>query len=185
MDAKRLRALALFLFIGNSFVAKAGVFEASLGFSFARQNYSNESFTWNRRWNGGLGYHITEISEIEFGYQQSSTRTYVKNYQDTNFQDEVYSLNWIQGVFPRQVLFQPYLKIGIGQLYRKATGTYWDGSAPPNRVDSLTVVGGAGLRIYLSRGFSIRAEALSYLEGGRISTYRNNVALMAGISIYF
>jgi hypothetical protein len=44
---------------------------------------------------------------------------------------------------------------------------------------------GAGLRIYLTRAFAIRVEGTSYLEGGSLPTWKDNIAATFGISIYF
>jgi hypothetical protein len=56
---------------------------------------------------------------------------------------------------------------------------------PPRRLDSLTVVLGAGMRLFIIKNFAIRSEATSYLTGGSIRSYKDNVAVNIGGSIYF
>jgi hypothetical protein len=165
--------------------AQAGRIETSTGFSFSRSNYGNGNYQWVRRWGASLGYHFTETSEIELSMQDVVTRTRLAGYEDTNFHDQIYAINWVQGFFGRDYLLDPYVKVGIGQLNRDAAGSYGSGGSPTSRVDSVTGIMGAGLRINFSRRAGIRCEANTYLTGGSISTWRDNVALNIGFSLYF
>lgn len=165
--------------------ASAGAFEVSGGFNFNRSNYSETSYSWNRRWGASVGYHFTERSGIEFSFQDVVDRTMISGYEDTTFHDQVASINWIQELLGKKYAVQPYFKVGVGQLNRTATGVYAGGGSPPLLVDSLTGVAGAGLRIYLTRTFGLRFEGTSYLSGGSIATWRDNFALSFGASIYF
>ena len=165
-------------------LAAAGPIEVSLGFSFSQTHYSEESFTWTRKWGASLGYYLTELTEIEIAFQEIVDRNKIVGYEDTTFNDKIYSANWIQSLtktFP----IQPYVKAGLGQLNRDATGTYYFGSAPPSRVDSVTGIIGAGLKIYVTRNFGIRAEATAYLTGGSIRTWKDNTSTTIGVSGYF
>ena len=91
-------------------------------------------------------------------------------------------LNWIQNLFTLAAI-QPYFKVGAGQLNRLATGTYANGASPNPQTDSLTAVLGLGTRIYVTRSFAIRAELTSYLTGGSIRTYKDNVGMTLGASV--
>lgn len=163
----------------------AGAFEVSSGFSFNRSNYTNNNFSWTRRWGASLGYHFSERSEVEVAFQDIVDRTFIEGYEDTTFHDRIYSVNWVQEFFGKNTPFQPYFKVGVGQLNRSASGTYAGGASPPALVDSLTGVLGAGLRIHLSRTFGIRTEATTYLARGSIRTWKDNVSLNVGFSVYF
>ena len=167
--------------------ALAGNFEVSLGASFSRSVYSSEgNYSWTRRLGGSVGYEFNEKSEVEFAYQDLTDRTYIKGYEDTTFVDRVYSVNWVQSLLGKSSLFQPYLKVGVGQLNRDATGTYGDGaSAPPSQVDAVTGVLGAGFRLYFTRTIAFRGEATSYLTGGAISTWQDNWSTSLGLSLVF
>ncbi len=167
------------------FQADAGIFEISVGGSFNRSSYSDGNYSWTRRWGASVGYHLTELSEIEFAFQDVVDRTRIEGYEDTTFHDEIYAANWVQTLLGKDSPVQPYVKIGIGQLNRTATGTYAGGGAPPIIYGTLTGVLGAGLRIHLMRGFGIRAEATTYLTGAQISTWQDNFALTGGLSLMF
>jgi hypothetical protein len=162
--------------------AQASNFELSGGFSFNRSNYSEGNFSWTRRYGGTVGYRIAPMSTIELSVQEVVDRTRITGYEDTVFTDNIYSVNWVQNLFTLAAI-QPYFKVGAGQLNREATGTYANGSGPNPRTDSITGVLGLGSRIYITRSFAIRAELTSYLTGGSIRTYQDNVGFTLGASI--
>ena len=174
--------LAVFFSIAS---AEAGMFEISLGGSFNHSTYTDGNFSWSRRWGATFGYHLSEFSEIELAFQDIVDRTKIEGYEDTTFHDEIYGANWVQSLFGKNSEFQPYVKAGVGQLNRSASGTYASGGSPPIIFDSLTGILGAGLRIHLVRGFAIRAEGTTYLTGANINTWRDNFALTVGLSLLF
>lgn len=163
----------------------AGLWEVSFGFSFSRKNYSASDFNWTRRWGASIGYMFLNRSEIELAYQNVVDRRFIKDYEDTTSYDQVYSVNWVQNIFSKESAVQPYFKAGVGQINRKNTGSYANGYAPPREVDAVTVVLGAGLRIFLTRGLALRAEATSYLTGGKVSSWQDNISTTVGASLYF
>lgn len=174
--------------VTSSFIAPdamAGRFEVSSGFSYSRTDYGNSNYSWTRRWAGSFGYHFSERSEIEVSIQDVVDRTLIHGYQDTTTHDQIYSLSWVQSMLGKGYLIDPYVKVGAGQLNRDASGTYAFGGSPASQVDSLTVLLGAGIRFNITKGFGIRTEVNSYLTGGSISTYRDNVSYNAGVSFYF
>lgn len=164
--------------------AVAGAFELSAGFNFNRSNYTASDYSWTRRWGASIGYHFTDTSEVEIAFQDITDRTSIRNYQDTTFHDQVYSANWVQAFAGKNAAIQPYIKVGIGQLNRDASGSYANGASPPLLVDSLTGVLGAGLRLYLTRGFGIRAEGTTYLTGASIGTWQDNFSVSFGVSLF-
>jgi hypothetical protein len=183
--------LALTLLLVGSLAPKlaaAGVIEVSAGVAYNRSNYSAENYSWNRRWGLSLGYYLSERSEIELSFQDVIDRTVVTNYEDTTFHDRIYSLNWVQALTGKNAAVQPYLKVGVGQLNREATGFYGSvelGTAsPPPLVDAVTGVVGAGMRVYFTRKVGVRTEATSYLAGGSIGTWKDNYAITVGFFIY-
>lgn len=165
--------------------AAAGVFETSAGFSFNKTTYGDDSYSWTRRYTASIAYYFTEISCIELAYQDAFSRNQISGLEDTSFHDKVYSVNWVQHLTGREYTFQPYFKVGIGQLNRDATGTYSTGGSPPKSEDSVTAIMGAGLKIYITKGFGLRGEATTYLTGAKISTWKDNISATAGISVYF
>ena len=177
--------LGLLTLVSSVSSSWAGAFEFSLGLYYNRSNYSNDSYNWSRRWGSSLGYRFTELSQVEFSFSDTMDRTKITNYEDTTFHDQVYSLNWVQSLMNKNQPVQPYVKVGVGQLNRRATGNYAGGASPPSEVDSVTVVLGGGLRIYLTHTFAIRSEFTSYLTGGALSTWKDNIGATIGLSLYF
>lgn len=166
--------------------ANAGVFELSAGFNFNRRNYDDDgSYTLFRRAGGSFGYRFTERSGVEFSYQSSYDHTVVMGYQDLTTRDRVYSISWIQELLGKESAIQPYFKVGAGQLNRTTEGSYANGATPPLVVDSLTGIVGFGGRILLSRQFALRGEATSYLTGGSIATWKDDIAVTIGFSVVF
>jgi hypothetical protein len=162
----------------------AGVIEISGSFSYSQSNLGPTGYSWTRRFGISVGYYFFELSEIQFSMQDSIYRT-VSMGEDTTFHDQIYSLEWVQSLLPKSFGFQPYVKLGAGQLNREASGTYWTGGGPPAIYDSLTVLLGAGLRVFISRSFALRAEGTTYLVGGSLSNWQDNLSLNGGASIYF
>jgi hypothetical protein len=163
----------------------AGVMELSGGLSFSRSNYSTDSYSWSRRLNFGIGYHFWAESEIEFQVQDIVNRTKLADFQDTTCHDQIFSVEWVQSLAPRDFFFRPYFKVGIGQLNRDASGTYSGGTSPPAIYDTITGVLGAGVKIHVDEFFSLRVEGSTYLFNGAISTAADNFSVNSGLSIYF
>lgn len=180
--------LGAFIFFGSILLplrASAGALELSAGGSYSKSNYGNGNFTWSRRWGTSMGYYLTERTQIEIGFQDILDRTQIIGYEDTTFHDQIFSANVVISFLGKNAPLQPYIKAGIGQLNREASGTYAFGGSPAAVVDQVTGIIGAGLRIYLTRTFGIRAEGTSYLSGGSIGTWQDNFSVTTGVSIYF
>lgn len=186
MKALQVVLFASMIGIASAQTADAGVFEFSIGFNYSRSNYAQDSYTWSRRIGGSIAYHFTATSGIEWSYQQITDRTFVSGgaLQNTTFNDQVYSLNWVQSFLPKEAVFQPYIKAGLGQLNRDASGTYSGGVSPPARLDALTGVLGTGFRLYITRTFAIRGEATTYLQGAELRTWQDNLGFTLGTSFY-
>lgn len=191
MNTKVLVAIGLLIEVGIGLItgvgneAVAGLIEVSAGLSFSQNMYSDVDYNWSRRWGASLGYYVSDITEFELSFQDNVDRTVMAPYQDTTFHDQVVGLNVIQYLAGKNFAVQPYVKLGIGQLNREASGTDVLGGTPPTVYDSVTGIIGAGLKIYLTKTFGIRGEATSYLIGGNISTWKQNNAVTLGVSIYF
>ncbi len=183
--ALALTILAMSALVAPRAAQAMGAFELGFSFGYNRVTYSEESYTFTRRWGVNLGYHFNETSGIELSFNDVMDRNKISNYEDTTFNDRIYSANWVQSFLPRRFRIQPYIKLGVGQLNRDAAGTYYTGSSPPARVDSITVVTALGLRIYVTPTFSIRSEIVSYLIGANPKTFKDNFAFQVGTSIYF
>jgi hypothetical protein len=163
----------------------AGTFEVTGLFGFTKSDYGGGNYEMTRRWNASFGYHLTETSEIEATFQDVVDRTIIAGFEDTTFHDRIYGVDWVQGFTGKDVPFQPFVKGGIGQLDRTASGSYAGGASPPLVDDQFTVLVGVGIRVYFSHTFALRAEVDDYLTNGSISTYTQNVNANFGFSLFF
>ena len=165
--------------------ASAGMFELSFSVAFNRSNYTEVNYSWSRRYGVGLGYYFSELSQIEFAFQDVVARTYVERYEDTTFHDNIYSISIVQSLMPRSAPVQPYVKAGAGQVYRTITGSYSGVEIPRTQVASLTGILGAGIKVKVTDRVGLKTEATSYLVGGALGTWKDNYAISGGLSFYF
>ena len=177
--------LFLVLFTVIPLQTLAGTYELGFNFGYNRSKYSATDYTFSRRWGISGAYHFSEMSSIEFSYENVTERTFIDSYQDTTFHDKVISASWVQALLPRDMRIQPFVRGGVAQLNRDVTGSYAGGFSPPSRIDSLSGVIGAGFRFFLSEQFVFKGQYTSYLEGARIKSFGDNVATTIGLSYYF
>jgi hypothetical protein len=166
-------------------ICQAGVFEVSAGFYYNGAKYSASDYQSTTRFGFSVGYFFTELSSVELAYASAVERTFVTGLQDTTFADRVYSLNYVQHFLSRESRFQPYGKLGIGQLNRDGSGTYSGGGAPPAQYDAVTGVVGLGFKFFFTQNLAFRSEATSYLAKGQISSWQDNIAISVGGSFLF
>ncbi len=165
-------------------IVHAGVIELSGAFSFNNSHLGDNSYEWSRRWALGVGYYFWEHSEVEFSTQDVLNRTRIVGLEDTTFHDQIFSLDWVQYFASKSSVISPFIKLGVGQLYREASGIYWTGSAPAAIYASISVLAGVGLKVNFSHAFSVHAEGTTYLPGGSIATWQDNFAISFGVSVY-
>lgn len=163
----------------------ANPIEITLEASYSRQKYDAVSFTWNRRWAASFGYTLFNMTEIELSYQKIDSQTVYGTFQNVSYHDNIYSLDLVQAILPQSYFFQPFIRVGLGQLNRTAEGAFANGTVPPAILDSITGVIGVGTKIYLSRRFAIRIQATSYLSGGDITTWSQNISTNLGLTVVF
>jgi hypothetical protein len=167
----------------RALAAEAGTIELSLGGSYTHSTYTNTDYEWSRRYGASAGYYLTSMTELEFSYQDSVDRTKITNFEDTTFHDQVYGLTVSQSFFDKTSWFQPYVKVGIGELNRDASGVYVGGTSPPQTEDNVTGILGAGLKLYVTKAFGFRGEFTSYIVSGQAWT--NNLSATFGFSVFF
>jgi hypothetical protein len=177
-----LSAVAI-AFPTRALAAEAGTIELSLGGSYTHSTYTNTDYEWSRRYGASAGYYLTSMTELEFSYQVSVDRTKITNFEDTTFHDQVYGLTVSQSFFDKTSWFQPYVKVGIGELNRDASGVYVGGTSPPQTEDNVTGILGAGLKLYVTKAFGFRGEFTSYIVSGQ--SWTNNLSATFGFSVFF
>ncbi len=180
-----IAAFAVLALLGTGSGARAGIFEVGAGYSYRHSAYNNGSFTSTTTWNASFGYFFTQDSQVEFLYSDSSSRDFVTGAQDIQYRDRVYSMNFVYHLLRESSQVRPFFRAGVGQLNRDATGTYAGGFSPPGRLDQVTVVGGFGIKAKIGAQLGLKAEMTSYLTGGSISTWKDNLAVLIGGSFYF
>ncbi len=167
-------------------IAHAGMYEVGGSFSWSRSNYNAGSYTWTRSYGFSFGYYFTQDSEVQFSYQDTTNKTYVQNVQDITYRDRVYSINMVYHLLAEESDFRPFFRLGIGQLNRDATGTYTAaGYSAPGRLDAVSVIGGLGFKLKLSQKIALKTEATSYLTGGSIGSWQDNLTFNFGGAFYF
>ena len=137
-------AAAVFACVSLPTLAHAGYFEISGGAYYTKSTYSSTDYNWVRRYGANAGYHLTDTTEFEFTFQDVTDRTVISGFEDTTFHDQIYGFTWNQAFTGKGTALQPYIKAGIGQLNRTATGTYSGGVAPPAELDQVTGILGGG-----------------------------------------
>jgi hypothetical protein len=165
--------------------ARAGDFEFSAMASYQQSSYGDHYSTRVSRAGVSLGYFFLSQSELEFSFQDIHYKNELGVQENTVFHDQIYSLQWVQAFLPSRFWVQPYLKLGIGQLNREASGVYAGGGIPSVTYHEVTAVGGLGLKLRFSKTFGVKLEGATYLVGGRIATWRDNFGVSGGFSIFF
>ena len=165
--------------------ARAGYLEFSLGFNYSRSEYANESFSYNRRLGGSVGYNFDDSSMVEFGYQNSFERNHYEGFEDSTYRDQVYSVNFVYNILGRSSVIQPYVKLGVGQLNRDSSIYDSQGRSQIQHLDQVTGVIGAGLKLKLTTTLGVRIEGTSYLAGAKLGTWQDNFGATFGISYYY
>lgn len=183
----RLRVGLLMIALSLGFIseAKAGNFEFTATASYQKSGYGPHYSTTVRRYGASLAYSFWSLSELEFSIQDIEYKNELGLQENTRFHDQIYSVQWVQALLSRRFWVQPYLKLGVGQLNREASGTYAGGGAPPAIYDSITAVGGVGLRMRLTQALGLKIEGTTYLVGGSLSTWRDNFGVSGGFSFFF
>jgi hypothetical protein len=156
-----------------------------MGFNYSRSKYSNDSYSWNRRLGGSLGYNFNDSSTVEIAYQKSFERNHYQGFEDSFYDDQVISTNLVWNLIGRNAQIQPYLKGGVGRLNRKASITDSLSRTQIQTMNQWTGVLGAGIKFYLTKTFAIRLEGTSYLSGAKISTWQDNFGATFGVSFYY
>ncbi|MBN22403.1 MAG: hypothetical protein CL678_14060 [Bdellovibrionaceae bacterium] len=190
MKIKKLSLWIGIVLLFESVSASAGIFEYSVGFSFYKSRFSEESFNWTRAWRTSVGYHFTDFSGIELSFQDLTNRTKVFNSEDIMTHDLVYSLNWIQQFVPSDWIFRPYGKLGLGQTNRQVEGTVIDSGTSQSiafrqKINAVTIVMSLGFKLFLLKNIAIRNEFSSQLVKGSIRNWDDNINFTIGASVYF
>lgn len=179
-------------FVGSTMTVQAGVVELSGLVGYNRSELSETSVSRQNRYTGGLQFHFTKVSSIKFAYSISRTRvsqpTGISFAPTVNIEieDKVFNVNWVQALVPGSFRIQPYLQVGFGRLWRSRTNEFPDlGLKSEASQRSETGVGGAGLRIGLTKRLNLKGEFTVLVPDFRFSQWKKNQYFSVGFSWFF
>lgn len=195
MDGKTIRFLGL-LGALTACDAGAAVVEVSGMVAYSKANFADGYKSMQRRYTGSLDFKFTAVSALQFEYTDSVTKvSYLTNvgtllpYYTTEaitYKDKIYSFNWVQNLVSSKWIIQPYVVFGGGRMTRKYSKEYPEfGLAERVTQNVTTGVGGAGLRLFLTRNMAVKGEAKTYVPDFRFSQWKENQMFSVGLSWLF
>jgi hypothetical protein len=173
--------------------------EISVMGSYGRSQFKvqgGDYLSIQRRYTGSIEFKFTPVSSFQFEY----TDSYTKNSAPTNvgvvvtkyttesmtYADKIYSFNWVQNLVPSTWIFQPYIKVGGGRVYRVQKLEYLEFGETYTVAQRLTTgVGGAGFRLFLTSTMAIKGEFTTYVPDFKFSRWRETEMFSAGLSWLF
>lgn len=182
MSLKKLAVLAFFLTASQAY---GTIGEVSFTGSFSKTDYGNNTYSTTRRLVGAAAYNLTPVTQIELSY--TDTRSFF-NYdpvQTSLVTEQILAASVVQNLVPSNWVIQPYAKGGAAQYNRQQRGTTAGVPTKPVETKSPSFVAGAGARIFLYRGFSLKMEAVTYLPDFNFSQAQNNFAVTLGVGAQF
>ena len=188
--------ILLVLALTGPATAAAAVIETSALVSYGKADLGNDVTTRQNRYTFSVAYRFTKVSALEVSYSQSRTKISTPlsldsilfpTIQETiTFDDQVYSLSWIQNLVSSKWIIQPYLKLGAGKLVRKKKAEYSTLLDSQEEIQkSETGVAGIGLRLFLTKRMALKGEAITYLPEFRVSKWKESQQFSGGLSWLF
>ena len=184
---KNIRMFLVLLIYLNSTSNAFGYFagELSLMASYSKTDYGNSNYSTTRRYTSAVGYNLTAITQIELSYIYADIFFNQDPYQTTSINEQALALSVVQSLVPPNYVIQPYLKGGVAQFNRRTNGTLSGIKLKENLTKSPSAIAGVGVRVYLLRNFSLKAEGVCYLPDFQFSQGKNNFAVQGGVSWSF
>lgn len=196
MEGKLVRLLtilSLFLFASPAYSA---VIEVSGMVAYAKADFADGYKSVQRRYTTSLDFKFTAVSALQFEYTDSTTKvSYPTNVgtllpyfttEAITYKDKIYSFNWVQNLVSAKWILQPYVVFGGGRMTRKYSKEYPEFGLSEQVTQNVTTgVGGAGLRLFLTRNMAVKGEMKTYVPDFRFSKWKENQLLSVGISWLF
>jgi hypothetical protein len=159
--------------------------EISAMASLSKTDYGNNTYTTSKRYTATLGVNLTLTTEIELSYSYTDSFLNQDPVQTTDTNEQTLGLSIVQSLVPPQFAVQPYAKVGVAQYNRRQTGTIAGIPTSPIETKSPSAILGAGLRVFLTRNFSLKAEGVTYLPNMHVDQGKNNFMVQAGVGWHF
>lgn len=160
----RLGILFSFCFLGS--LAKAGVFEISVGGNYRHQNIEVDTFDEVTSLTGSLAYYFSELSSLELSYTDAIDKRVIGDPAttgsrfDTSYKAMALDFVWTMG--SKEATLRPYVKLGPMYLIEKKIVYQYSSGGPlssPQTTQSPTgwvPAGGFGMRIALTGSLSLK-----------------------------
>ncbi len=196
MDGKIIRFFLLCLALSAARDSHAAVIEVSGMIAYSKADFADGYKSMQRRYTSSVNFKFTSVSALEFEYTDSVTKvSYPTNvgtllpYYTTEaitYKDKIYSFNWVQNLVSSKWILQPYLVVGGGRMTRKYSKEYPEFNLGERVTQNVTTgVGGAGLRLFLTRNMAVKGEVKTYVPDFRFSKWKENQMFSAGLSWLF
>lgn len=173
-----------FIFLLLSIQAEAKQ-EIAFSLSSSRQKLANDSYAESFQYKVEIRMALFPVTWVELAYKNIHQKTQLAQIKSLITDSQLFSLEISQILVPPTWRAQPYVSMGLGQLNRNMVVTFLDDSQASESLDSLSVVAGVGLRIFVSQATSLNIAAETFLDDFDFSTYQDNAALTVGINIGF
>jgi len=187
LNSKSVKTLFLFVILFGFVPSSHGIatnVELGLSGMFFTKDFGNQTKLWQRNYSFAVGYFLLSGSEIETHWSDILSRNTFLGSSESSYHDQISSLNWVQSLTGRNWTFQPFVKIGFGLVLRDVSGSIDGVVLPPARLSTHVALAGLGFRSYLSSVLALKVEAISYLVGGVLATWQNNLYFQAGLFLY-
>ncbi len=183
--------ISLYILILLCFLSPTNVWSRDQTLSFSvmgmstRSDYGDGSYSRSQRFTAAIGINLTSVTEIELTYSTGSTTLLNEPIQTSQTRERTYGASLIQTLVPASWRIQPYVRLGVAQYQREQESTYYGVALGRSTVNDPSAMVGAGLRLFITSGLSLRVEATGYMPRMDVNAARKNYAVQAGVQVGF
>ncbi len=165
--------------------------ELSGSYSIRNSNIDDYNYTKNESWSGSFAWYFLELSAIELSYTKGLAEQSLKSSTDPNpikyYADfEMYGADLVITLATKDSFLQPFIRGGMANIkkkfYKEDQGTITSYGAP---IDEVVPSYGAGLKLMLTKTFSIKASYDRWRSGSNNDKEIWDDAIKGGVSWYF
>ncbi|MBN1115319.1 MAG: outer membrane beta-barrel protein [Oligoflexia bacterium] len=183
-DNKVMKAVLIMGLI--SINAFAGYYEISAKGSYSNYKNTEDTFTRSYSFGASVAYRFISASAIEIAY----TKTFQKQtapYSNIQGIIQVASVSILGYLLGKEYMFQPFVKIGGGYMFREYSYKYDLEGIPVinTRSESASLTFGGGIRYLLTGNLAIEGSAIGYLTDFEEDRPFIHHTVMAGITVIF
>ncbi len=159
--------------------------ELSVMGSYSKTNFGSNNFATTRRYTAALAYNLTKVTSLELSFMNTDSYVNQDPFQTSTTNEQILALSVLQALLPASMVVQPYVKAGAAQYNRLQKGTI--AGIPTREVFTKSPSGvlGGGVRIFLLKTFSLKAEVQTYLADLKLIEAKNNFSIQGGLGWHF